>query len=146
MRLKGVHVAFAGADADGLLEGTDENFAVADLARAGSRRDRFDRAVDEVGCDRDLDFQLRQGAHGIFGAAVDFGVALLAAVAFDLGDRQTVHADAGQSIAHLVQFERLYDRHYDFHVSLPAYAVGSGTALLKQANSRAVPTPRQTAI
>ena len=42
---------------------------------------------------RDLDLQLRQEAHGIFGAAVDFRVALLAAVAFDLGDGQALHAE-----------------------------------------------------
>src|SRR6478735_1786974 len=146
MRLKGVDIAFAGADADGLLEGTDEDFAVADLAGAGSRRNRLDRAVDEIACDRHFDFQLRQEAHGIFGAAVDFGVALLAAVAFDLGYRQTVHADGGEGVAHLVQFERLYDRHYYFHVSLPAYAHRSRHGSAQAGgNSSAVPTPRPLA-
>ena len=44
--------------------------------------------------DGDLDLQLRQEAHGVFGAAVDLRVALLAAVALDFGDGQTLHAEA----------------------------------------------------
>ena len=48
----------------------------------------------DVGRDRDFDLQLGQEAHGVFGAAVDFRVALLAAVALDLGHGQAVHADA----------------------------------------------------
>src|SRR3954454_8649515 len=63
MRLKGIHIAFAGADADGLLEGADEDFAVADLARAGGSGDRFDRAVDEIARHREFDLQLWQEAH-----------------------------------------------------------------------------------
>ncbi len=59
MRLEGVHVAFAGADADGLLEGADEDFAVADLTRAGRGGDRLDRALDELARHRDFDLQLR---------------------------------------------------------------------------------------
>src|SRR5437763_1161358 len=42
-------------------------------------------------------------------------VALLAPLPFDLRDRQPVHADRGQRIAHLVQLERLDHRHDDFH-------------------------------
>src|SRR5437870_268252 len=115
MPLEGVYVAFAGADADGLLERADEDFSVADLAGAGRGGDRFDRAVDEVARHRHLNLQLRQEAHGIFGAAVDFGVTFLTSVAFHFRDRQAVDADGRQRVAHLVQFERLYDRHYDFH-------------------------------
>src|SRR5262249_38766885 len=54
-------------------------------------------------------------AHGIFRPAVNFGVPLLSTVALDLCNRQTVHSDGGERIAHLLQLERLYDRHYDFH-------------------------------
>src|SRR3712207_6567342 len=41
---EGVHVRFAGADADGALERGDEDFSVADLARARRRRDAVDDA------------------------------------------------------------------------------------------------------
>ena len=37
---------------------------------------------------------LRQEVHGVFGAAIDFRVALLAAVALDLGDGHALHAEA----------------------------------------------------
>jgi hypothetical protein len=30
-----------------------------------------------------------------------------------------VHSDGGERIAHLLQLERLYDRHYDFHKLAP---------------------------
>src|SRR5687767_15709505 len=49
---------------------------------------------------------LRQETHGIFGAAIDLGLALLAAEALDLADRQALDADARQRIAHVVQLER----------------------------------------
>ena len=44
--------------------------------------------------DGDVEPHLRQEIHGVFGAAVDFGVALLAAVTLDLGDGHALHADA----------------------------------------------------
>ena len=78
-------------------------------------RDRLDDLVDLIGRAGDFELDLRQEAHGIFGAAIDFGVALLAAVAFDLGDGQPLNADFGQRVADLVELERLDDGHDDFH-------------------------------
>ena len=74
--------------------------------------------------DRDLDLELGQEAHGVFGAAVDFRVALLAAVALDLGDGQALDADRRQCVAHLVQLERLDDGHNDFHGVVPVSVRG----------------------
>ena len=65
--------------------------------------------------DSDFDLDLRQEVHGVFGAAVDFSVALLTPVALDLGDGQPVHPRRGQSVADLVELERLDDGHDDFH-------------------------------
>src|SRR5438309_6157803 len=137
MRLEGVHIAFARADADGLLEGTDEDFAIADLAGAGRGGDRFDRAVDQLASDRHFNLQLRQEAHGVFGAAIDLGVALLTAIAFDFSHRQSVDADAGERVAHLVQFERLYDRHYYFHAVTSCCASAQPWLIKPRANSSA---------
>src|SRR4051812_22982540 len=61
----------------------------------------------ELGGNRDLDPQLGQEIHDIFGAAIDLGVTFLAAVALDLGDGHAVDADGGKGLAHLVQLERL---------------------------------------
>ena len=49
-----------------------------------------------VGRDGDLDLDLGQEVHGVFGAAVDFRVALLAPVALDLGHGHALHAEVGQ--------------------------------------------------
>src|SRR5580704_2115591 len=118
-RLKRVLVRLARADPDRRVEAVDEDLAVADLACARRGDDRFDHLVGDVGVDRDLDFQLGKEAHGVFGAAIDFGMALLAPVALNLRNCQTVHSDGGERIAHLLQLERLYDRHYDFHKLAP---------------------------
>ena len=63
----------------------------------------------------DLELDLRQEAHGIFGAAIDFGVALLSPVTLHLGDGQPLNADLGEGVADLVELERLDDGHDDFH-------------------------------
>src|SRR5580698_1408013 len=110
-------VGFAGADAHGVIEIDDEDLAVADLAGLRRRRDRVDDLVDLIRRAGDLELDLGQEAHGVFGAAVDFGVALLAAIAFDFGDGQPLHADFGQRVADLVELERLDDGHDYFHVT-----------------------------
>ena len=66
-----------------------------------------------------LDLEFRQEAHGVFGAAVDFRVALLTSVTLDLGDGHSVHANRSQSVADLVELERLDDGHDDLHGFLP---------------------------
>ena len=63
-----------------MVEVDDEDLAVADLAGLCSAGDRFDGLVDDVAGYGDLDLQFRQEADGIFGAAVDFRMALLAAI------------------------------------------------------------------
>src|SRR5262249_36739837 len=108
-------VGFAGADANGAVETEDEDLAVADLAGLGGRGDGFDGLVELVGRDRYLDLDLGQEAHGVFGAAVDFGVALLTPVSLDLGDGHPVHPDRGQSVADLIELERLDNGRNDFH-------------------------------
>ena len=63
---------------------------------------------DRVGLgvvDGDLDLQLGQEVHGIFGAAVDFGMALLAAIAFDLGHGHAVDVERVQRLTHLFEPE-----------------------------------------
>ncbi len=80
-----VVAGFAGADADGLFDGRDENLAVADLVGAGGGDDRLDRGVHHVVGEDDLDLHFGQEVHDIFGAAIEFRMALLAAEAFDFG-------------------------------------------------------------
>ena len=67
----------------------------------------------------DLDLDLRQEAHGVLGAAIDLGLALLSAEPLDLAHRQSLDAERGQRVADLVQLERLEDRHDHFHFGCP---------------------------
>jgi len=72
------------------------------------------RCVDAMSW-RNFDPQLGQEVHDIFGAAIDFGVALLAAIALDLGHRHAVDADGRERLADFVQLERFDNRDDEFH-------------------------------
>src|SRR5258708_15092827 len=117
MTLESVRARLAGADAQRLLDGGDEDLAVADLAGMGGLLDGLDGALDLGVIDHDLDLHLGQEAHQVLGAAVDLGLALLAAETLDLAHRQARHADAGQGVAHLVELERLDDRRHELHAT-----------------------------
>src|ERR1051326_1327226 len=108
-------VGFAGADADGVVDVVDEDFAVADLTGLGGGRNGIDDLVGLIGWNSDFDLDLRQEVHGIFGAAIVFSVALLTPGSLDLGDGQPVPPRRSQSVADLVELERLDDGHDDFH-------------------------------
>ena len=60
--------------------------------------------------DHHLDLHLGQEVDDVLGAAIELGVALLAAEALDLGDGEAGDADLGQRFAHFVELERLDDR------------------------------------
>ena len=90
--------------------GVTKNLAVADLPGLGGGADRLDDLSASVRRDGDLDTDFRQEIHRVFGAAIDFGVALLPAVTLDLGDGHAANADGGEGIAHLVELEWLDDR------------------------------------
>jgi len=55
-------------------------------------------------------------------------VALLATEALDLGDRDAGDADLAQRLAHVVEFERLDDRHHHLHLQAPRGGVGVAVA------------------
>ena len=71
-------VGLAGADADGLVDRGDKNLAVADLPGVGGAADGLD-VLAPIGSNRDLDADLRQEIHRVFGAAIDLGMGLLPA-------------------------------------------------------------------
>src|SRR6185437_2127493 len=117
--LQRVRAGLAGADAERLLDRRDEDLAVADLAGVGGLLDRLDGALDLAVVDHDLDLHLGQEAHQVLRAAIDLGLALLAAEALDLADGQAGDAHAGQRVTHLVELERLDDRRHQFHTPYP---------------------------
>src|SRR3990170_570452 len=132
MLLYRLHSLLAGADANDLLHGVDEDLAVADLAGAGGGDDRLDAALHLLVRHHDLDLHLRQEIHDVFRAAIELGVPLLPAEALDLGHGQAGHAGLRQRLAHVVQLERFDDgldlfhwcpllQEYSRHRRMPVY-------------------------
>src|SRR5881398_1736575 len=113
--LERVAVGFAGPDPQRVIDRRHEYLAVADLAGAGTRGDDVNRLLGEVRRDRDLDSELGQKIHDIFGAAIDLGVALLAAVSLDLGHGHAADSDRGERLAHLVKFEGFDNGNNELH-------------------------------
>src|SRR6056297_701975 len=110
-----VRTGLAGADADGVLDGADENLAVADLVGAGGVHDGLDRALDLVVIDDHVDLDLGQEVDDVFRPAIQFSVPLLAAEALDLDHREPLDAGFLQGFLHLVELEWLDDRLDLFH-------------------------------
>src|ERR1700722_16644290 len=112
-----VAVGLAGADAHRVVDRADEDLAIADLAGLGRGQDGGDHFVDLGGIDRDVDPDLGQHVHHIFGPAVDFRVAFLTAEAFDLGHRHALRPDGGKRVAHVVELEWFDDGSDQLHGS-----------------------------
>src|SRR3569623_707507 len=139
---EGCVIGFTGADAHRMFEAGDENLAVADLAGLGGCGDGLDGAIDLGIGDSDLDLDFGQETHGVFGAAIDFGVDLLSAVPLHFRDREARNANGGQGIADLFQLERLDDSHHDLHVCSP---LGPACRALSIGTHRAKDTSRAPA-
>src|SRR5688572_26255607 len=103
----GLFALFLGANADGFVDGRDEDFAIADLPGLGRADDRTNGSVDAVIGDHHFDFDLRQEIDRVFAAAIDFSVALLAAKPFDFTDRHPLDADVAEGVFNFFQFEGL---------------------------------------
>ena len=72
-----------------------------------------DGAIDTgIGQDQ-FQFDFRQEIDGVFAAAVDFGVALLATEALDFCDSHAFDANFTERILHFLEFEWFYDG-FDF--------------------------------
>jgi len=123
----------AGADADDVFEGTDEDFPVADLAGAGGRGDRLKGPVHTLIGDAELDFDLGEKIDDILAAAVDIGVPLLAAEALHFGDGHAFDADFGEGIFHFLQFEGFDDGGNELHERMAGPAAFSRCSLLLRA-------------
>ena len=119
---KGRVIGFAGADAHRMVEVDDEDLAVTDLAGLCGTGDGFDGLVDLRRGDSDLDLDLGQETHCVFGAAIDLRMTLLAAISLYFRHREAMNADGGQGIADFFQLEWLDDGHNNFHGFFPAWA------------------------
>ena len=113
--LECVDVSLAGADAHGVFDRYDENFAVADLSGPGGDGEHFQDLVELLARDRNLEAQFGKEIHLVFGAAIDFRMALLPPVAFDFGHSHSVNSNTCESLADFVEFEWLDDSDDELH-------------------------------
>src|SRR6056297_3963745 len=113
--LERVRAVLAGADADRLFYGADENLAVANLVGFCGVDDRLYGGIDLIVVEHDVDLHLGQEVHHIFGPAIEFGMALLTAEPLDLDNRKALNASFLQRFLHLVELEGLDDRFDLFH-------------------------------
>src|SRR5262249_11424446 len=126
--LQCVRVGLSGPDAHRLVDRRHEDLAVTDLTRLGGRNDRLDDGPYAIGRHRHLDADLRQKVHGVFGAAVDFGMPFLPSVAFDFACGHALHADCHQCVANILKLEWLDHGNDQFHEFAPrmlAYIIGA---------------------
>ena len=74
-----------------------------------ARQDGVDAALDVLALHHHLHLHLGQKVDHVLSATVELGVALLAAKALDLGDREARHAHLGQGLAHFIELEGFDD-------------------------------------
>src|SRR5882672_341564 len=115
-----VHVDFAGAYAVDLLDGDDEDDAVADLAGARSLHQDLHGDVDERLRDADVETDLFVELHLGGRAAVIRHLDDLAAVPLRAADRQAAHVGLEERLEHVCELFRPDDRGDDLHRSPPS--------------------------
>src|SRR5699024_2826515 len=141
---EGIRPPFPGAHAHRGANVGGPDLPVADPPGAGGGEDQFDdRGL--VALQREhLDLDLGDRVDGVLGAAVDLGVAALAAVAGDLGEGQARHPVLAQGVGDVLQDVRLDDDGDQLHRGAPATAgrvVSSAASAPGPAASRTGPGP-----
>src|SRR5207244_5577914 len=97
---------------DVVLNAGDEDFSVPDTPRLRRTADRFDRLLDHIIAEHNLDLYLGKKIDDVFGSAVKLGMTLLPPKAFGLGDRNALQADLLERFFHLVELE-WFDHRFD---------------------------------
>ena len=106
---------FFGADTNRLFDRRYKNFAITDFSGFGRLHNRCHGGVNpRVGKDQ-FDFDLREEIDRVFAAAVDFGMAFLAAEPLDFADGHAFDSNVAEGILYFLQLEWLYDRFNFFH-------------------------------
>src|SRR5262249_46491587 len=124
------------ADSDGFGDCRHQDLAVIDPPGMSRLLDRVDRAINERILHDDFDLYLREEVDDVFGPAIEFGVAFLAAKTLGLGDGDSLDPDFVKRLLHLIELEGLDDR-FDF-LHLRLVFLGWSTVL---AVPRAYPMP-----
>src|SRR5690606_17589803 len=115
--LQRLRPALARADPDHRVHRNGPHLAVTDLAGLRGLDDDVDHVLGVVLLGEDLQAHLRHQVDLVLRAAVDLGVAALAAVAAGLADRHALDAELLQGRFDVIELERLDDRGDESHAS-----------------------------
>ena len=107
--LNRARAAFAGADTNDIRNGGNEDFSVTDLAALGRFTNGLDSGFYLSVVDNNVDLHFRYQINDVFGAAIEFSMAFLAAEPFDFQDRETLHADLIEGLLYVIELERPND-------------------------------------
>src|SRR5579863_5846204 len=108
--LKSGFSALVVADADRFFHPAYEDLSIADSPGPGGGADGRDCFLFHLVQDNHFNFYLRQKIYGIFSAAVELGVALLAAMSACLQNRHAFNAHFEQRVFDCVELRRLDNR------------------------------------
>lgn len=101
MRLNGVAAAFAGTDADAIIHGQDEDFAIAELAlfaTASASEDGVNRGLHELFVDADLQLDLSQQIDPVVTPSHTARLSALTAEPLAIHHRQPMDFDSSQGL------------------------------------------------
>ena len=84
LRLYGINTGFAGTDTNGLFYCKNENLSITDFAGVGGTSNCFHDLVGNGSIHHQFDLDFGDEIDNILGAAINFLVPFLTAVAFDL--------------------------------------------------------------
>src|SRR5476651_1580126 len=102
--------ALASTNSYRVLDSRDKDLAVADSAGVSRGPDRFHGLLDHLVLDDQLDLHLGQEVHDVLGAAIELGMALLAAEALGLEHSDALEADLVERVLHFIELKGLDDR------------------------------------
>jgi hypothetical protein len=110
---EGIFSLFLSANTHSFFHGKHENLPIPDLACFGAFDNRDDYIVGSGIRNDNFNFNFGKKINGIFAAAINFGVALLATEAFDLGNSHSLNANVTQAVFYFLQLE-WFDDGLDF--------------------------------
>ena len=117
-----VVVAFTSPDAMGFGNRQNKYFSVADFTGLCPFNNGLNGLINLTVGQHDFDFDFRQEIHGVFAAAIYFGVTFLASETLDLGNGHAVDAEFTQSIFDFFELER-FDNGLNFFIFLNVYSL-----------------------
>jgi hypothetical protein len=90
------------ADANGIFDGRDEDFAVADLTGSSSGDKRLDYLFHSRVWNHYFNLHFRKEIYFVLGAPVDLRMTFLASMAPNLDEGHSVYAGADQGLLYLI--------------------------------------------